>query len=50
MTVVNMTGQRVGTFRNYLRIVNYDMPDIAKVFDLDPEKLKTCSGYYGYGY
>lgn len=38
---VSMTGQRVGTFRNYLRIVNYDMPDIAKVFDLDPEKLKT---------
>ena len=38
---VSMTGQRVGTFRNYLRIVNYDMPDIAKVFDLDPEMLKT---------
>lgn len=38
---ISMTGQRVGSFRNYLRSVNYDMPDIAKVFGLDPEKLKT---------
>lgn len=38
---ISMTGQRVGSFRNYLRGVNYDMSDIAKILGLDPEKLKT---------
>ncbi len=38
---ISMTGQRVGSFRNYLRGVNYDMSDIAKILGLDPGKLKT---------
>lgn len=38
---INMVRQRVETFRNYLHIQNFDMPDIAKLFGLDPEKLKT---------
>ena len=38
---ISMTGQRVGAFKDYLRIVNYDMPDIAKIFSLDPEILKA---------
>ncbi len=38
---ISMTGQRVGSFRNYLRGINYDMPDIAKILGLDPGKMKT---------
>ena len=38
---VSMVGQRVSVFRNYLRTNDFDMPDVAKVFGLDPEKMKT---------
>jgi len=39
-TGVSMVGQRVSAFRSNLHFKNFDMPDVAKVFGLEPEKLK----------
>lgn len=38
---INMVGQRIGAFKNYLHSLSFDMSDIAKGYGLDPVKLNT---------